>query len=143
MSESTGLANIAGRSAAAMALGYKTWLEIDSAYAFKCLKAAVELYRMGKENEGYQQGNSFGAPYRYNEDTWTDDMEWAAAELYDILREQHYLDDAIHYARLTGTQGWMDMDSAAHYQKYPFINIGHYALHRVADQPLSSSRLPA
>jgi hypothetical protein len=134
MSETTGLANIAGRSAAAMALGYKTWLKIDSAYAFKCLKAAVELYRMGKKQEGYQQGNSYGAPYRYNEDTWTDDMEWAAAELYSILKEKNYLDDAVHYARLTGTHSWMDMDSAAHYQKYPFINIGHYALYQVADE---------
>jgi len=133
-SESTGLANIAGRSAAAMALGYRTWLNIDSAYALKCLKAAVELYDLGKRHEGYQQGNSFGAPYRYNEDTWTDDMEWAAAELYDISGEQHYLVDAIRYARLTGTHSWMDMDSASHYQKYPFINVGHYALHKVADE---------
>jgi len=135
-SESTGLANIAGRSAAAMALGYRTWMKIDSAYAFKCLKAAVELYALGKKYEGYQQGNSFGAPYRYNEDTWTDDMEWAAAELYEITREDHYLEDAIHYARLTKTHSWMAMDSAAHYQMYPFINIGHYALYKVADQDL-------
>lgn len=135
-SESTGLANIAGRSAAAMALGYKTWIKIDSAYAYKCLKAAIELYDLGKKHEGYQQGNSYGAPYRYNEDTWTDDMEWAAAELFDILGDQHYLADAIRYARLTGTHGWMDMDSAAHYQKYPFINIGHFALHKVADAKL-------
>ena len=135
-SESTGLANIAGRSAAAMALGYKTWIKIDSAYAFKCLKAAIELYDLGKKHEGYQQGNSYGAPYRYNEDTWTDDMEWAAAELFDITSEQHYLADAIRYARLTGTHGWMDMDSASHYQKYPFINIGHFALHKVADAQL-------
>ena len=132
-SESTGMANIAGRSAAAMALGYKTWMKIDSAYAYKCLKAAVELYALGKRNEGYQQGNSYGAPYRYNEDTWTDDMEWAAAELYDITRDRHYLEDAVHYARLTKTHSWMAMDSATHYQMYPFINIGHYALHKVAD----------
>lgn len=135
-SESTGLANIAGRSAAAMALGYRVWQDIDSAYAFKCLKAAVELYEMGKNNEGYQQGNSYGAPYRYNEDTWTDDMEWGAAELYDITGDPHYLEDAIRYAKMTGTKGWMVMDSASHYQKYPFINLGHFALYKNADESL-------
>ena len=86
---STGVANLAGRSAAAMAMAYRIWKNDlhDDAFAERCLKAALELYAMGQKQEGYQQGNSFGAPYRYNENTWADDMEWAAAELYIALRK--------------------------------------------------------
>ena len=79
-SEATGIANLAGRSAAALALGAKIWMEIDSVFALKCLNAAQTLYALGKEKEGYQQGNSYGAPYRYGEITWADDMEWGATE---------------------------------------------------------------
>lgn len=128
-SEATGVANLAGRSAAAMALGAQIWQEIDTLYAQKCLHAALSLYRLGKSNEGFQQGNSYGAPYRYNERTWADDMEWAAAELYNITGQAHYLTDAKGYARKASTVSWMNRDTAAHYALYPFVNIGHFALH--------------
>ena len=83
-SRSTGVANIAGRSAAAMAAASRIWRNDlkEPVFAEKCLKAGVELYEMGIRRPGFQQGNSFGAPYRYNEDTWADDMEYAAAELF-------------------------------------------------------------
>ncbi len=134
-SEATGIANLAGRSAAAMTLGYQVWKNNlkDEAYALKCLHAAEDLYRMGKEQEGYQQGNSFGAPYRYNEDTWTDDMEWAAAELYRATGKTAYLDDAKKYAEATNTLSWIEKDTTAHYQRYPFLNIAHYALYDLVD----------
>jgi len=134
-SEATGIANLAGRSAAAMALGYQVWKKDlkDEAYALKCLAAAEDLYRMGKEQEGYQQGNSFSAPYRYNEDTWTDDMEWAAAELYRITGKTEYLLDAKKYAVATNTLSWIEKDTTAHYQRYPFMNIAHYALYDLVD----------
>ena len=35
-----------------------------------------------------QQGNSYGAPYRYEETTWADDMEWGAAELFRATGEK-------------------------------------------------------
>jgi hypothetical protein len=134
-SQATGIANLAGRSAAAMALGYQVWKdqEIDEGYALKCLKAAEELYAMGKKQEGYQQGNSYGAPYRYNEDTWTDDMEWAAAELFRATRKPEYLDDAKRYAELTGELSWIQNDTTAHYQHYPFLNIAHFSLYNLVD----------
>jgi len=127
-SESTGVANLAGRSAAALALGANVWMEIDSSYAFKCLQAAKTVFDLGKSMEGFQQGNSFGAPYRYNEQTWADDMEWGAAELYRMTKNPVYLSDAKRYALLANTDNWLMLDSAAHYQYYPFINMGHCAL---------------
>jgi len=136
-SEATGVANLAGRSAAAMALAARIWERDlkDPVYAAKCKNAALSLYRLGREKEGYQQGNSYGAPYRYNEETWADDMEWAAAELYKLTNETQYLEQAKAYALKSNTEdSWTVKDSAAHYQLYPFINMGHYSLHEVADE---------
>jgi len=134
LSEATGVANVAGRSAAAMAMGHRVWKRLgDEPFAAQCLHDAISLYRMGREKEGFQQGNSYGAPYRYNERTWADDMEWAAAELYKATGRREYLDDAIRYADMVGTDSWMERDSVAHYEMYPYVNIGHHALWQVAD----------
>ena len=130
-SEATGVSNLAGRSAAAMALAARIWGEDleDPAFGEKCLEAARTLYSLGRQQEGFQQGNSYGAPYRYGEETWADDMEWGAAELYKTTGEETYLEDAKRYARMAGTVSWMPLDTAKHYQYYPFVNLGHYALH--------------
>lgn len=132
-SQATGIANLAGRSAAALALGYEVFSKIKGYEDFAeiCLKNAKELYLMGQQQEGYQQGNSYGAPYRYEENTWADDMEWAAAELYKTTKNQRFLKDARAYAKIIGTWSWMERDIASHYEMYPFVNIGHYALWQV------------
>ncbi len=141
-SRSTGVANIAGRSAAAMAIAYRIWKKDlkKTAFADKCLSAARDLYAMGKRQEGFQQGNSFGAPYRYNETTWADDMEYAAAELYKATREPAFLADAKRYAALAGTTSWMEYPDSSmgeqmsrHYEMYPFTNVGHFALYPLVD----------
>ena len=134
-SQATGVSNIAGRSAAAMAMGYRIWKNDlhDELFAKQCLKDAIELYKMGKEKEGFQQGNSYGAPYRYNERTWADDMEWAAAELYKATKNPSYLKDAMHYANIIQSTSWMEMDSSLHYEMYPYVNVGHFALWEAGD----------
>jgi len=131
-SESTGIANIAGRCAAALALGSRTWSKLDAAYSEKLLTAAIELYEMGRKQPGFQQGNSHGAPYRYNENSWEDDMEWGAAELYKATNDERYLEESIKYAYMIKDDGVLARDSIAHYEKYPFMNMGHYSLHEVA-----------
>jgi len=135
-SEATGIANLAGRYAAAMAMAYLAWKDSPQHgdYARRCLRAGIEVYRMGKKQEGFQQGNSFGAPYRYNEETWADDMEWGAAELYRATGRREYLEDAKRYANLIAGTSWMGRDTVAHYQYYPFMNLGHFALHGRADR---------
>ena len=136
-SESTGLANLAGRSAAAMALAARIWKNHvgDKAFAEKCRRAALSLYKLGRENEGYMQGNSYGAPYRYNESTWADDMEWGAAELFKLTGEKPYLEQAKEYALKSNTaDSWTVVDSADHYRLYPFINMGHYVLHDLVEE---------
>lgn len=135
-SKATGIANLAGRSSATLSMGYTIFKEFPAykQFAQKCLKASIELYNMGKEKEGYQQGNSFGAPYRYEENTWADDMEWAAANLFKITKEDKYLEDARVYAEKIGAWSWMERDTASHYEMYPFVNMGHYALWQIGDE---------
>lgn len=127
---STGIANLAGRYAAVMAMAFELWsreLE-DESFAERCLKAGREVYAMGLKQPGCQEGTPNLAPYRYHEVTWTDDMEWGAAELYRVTREKDYLNAAMKFARLAGTDPWMGSDTARHYEFYPFMNVGHYAL---------------
>lgn len=129
-SKATGIANLAGRSAAALAMGARIWKQagLDESFSEKCQKAAEELYQMGREKEGFQQGNSHGAPYRYNEDSWEDDMEWGASELFKLTHKKAYLDQAISYAYQIRDDGWMARDTMLHYQKYPFMNMAHFSL---------------
>ena len=135
-SKATGIANLAGRSSATLALGYQVFSQIEGyeIFAETCLRNAKELYKMGQQQEGYQQGNSFGAPYRYEENTWADDMEWSAAVLYQITEEKKFLEDARRYAELIGSWSWMERDTASHYEMYPYVNMGHYALWQIGSE---------
>ncbi len=134
-SQSTGVANLAGRYAAAMALAYQIWKDDPNqrAFAERCLLAGREVYELGRAKEGVQQGNSYSAPYRYEETTWADDMEWGAAELYRATHDKRYLDEAKHYADLAGFESWMGKEQTGHYQYYPFMNVGHYRLYDLVD----------
>jgi endoglucanase len=134
-SESTGVANLAGRYAAAMALADQVWKadRHQRAFAARCLRAGKEVYELGRAKEGVQQGNSYHAPYRYEETTWADDMEWGAAELYRGTREPRYLEEAKRYAKLAADESWMGKETARHYQYYPFMNAGHFRLYDLVD----------
>ncbi len=133
---STGIANLAGRYAAAMAMAAQIWQNDlqDKNFAERCLQAAKEVYAMGKKQPGCQEGTPCRAPYRYYENTWTDDMEWGAAELFRATGEKSYLDEAKIFARKIGATSWMGADTARHYEFYPFANLGHYALHSLVDR---------
>jgi len=133
-SSATGLANLAGRCAAAFAMAARIW-KYDEAFAQRCKEAAKSVYALGRAKEGYQQGNSYSAPYRYNEDTWNDDMEWGAAEMYLLFREPEYLEQAKKYALKSNTaDSWTVKDTTDHYRLYPFLNFGHYVLHGLVDK---------
>lgn len=133
---SDGIANLAGRYAAAMAMAHDIWKNDlgDESFANICLKAGQEVYQMGLEKPGCQEGTPCRAPYRYYESSWADDMEWGAAELYKVTGDEKYLNQAKEFAKLINTVSWMGADTARHYEYYPFMNIGHYALYQVADE---------
>lgn len=129
--KSTGIANLAGRYAAVMAMAAMVWEKDlhDTVTAARFLRAAKQVYAMGLAQPGYQQGVSYLSKYRYNEDTWADDMEWGAAELYKMTHRSVYLEQAKKYARQIGSTSWMGKDTTLHYQYYPFMNLGHYELY--------------
>lgn len=134
-SGATGVANLAGRYAAAMAMASRIYeARGDSAFALTSLQAAEDVYRLGVEKEGFQQGNSYGAPYRYTEDTWADDMEWGAAALFEATGDERYLEDAKRYARMIGATSWLGRDTTDHYQFYPYVNTGHFKLYPHVDE---------
>lgn len=139
-SESNGVANLAGRYVAAMALAFQIWKDDARMrdYALRLLRAGREVYALGKAKEGVQQGNSYGAPYRYEESTWADDMEWGAAELFRATGEKSYLADAVRYARLAADESWMGKTQTKHYQYYPFMNLGHFRLFDLVDKKTRS-----
>lgn len=138
---SDGIANLAGRYAAAMAMAADIWRrDLGQAwFAERCLQAGKEVYEMGRRQPGCQEGTPCRAPYRYHERTWADDMEWGAAELYRVTGQPRYLEEARVYARLANTVSWMGADTAHHYEFYPFMNLGHFALWQVADQALGDT----
>jgi hypothetical protein len=106
-SEATGIANLAGRFAAAMAMAYRVWVAEggDSAFARSSLRAAREVYAMGRRKEGYQQGNSYGAPYRYSERTWADDM--ATALITQILLYERMTGDMQYHDFMLRQRDWL------------------------------------
>jgi len=130
-SDSNGIANLAGRYAAAMAMAARIFRAFDEPFALRCLKAAIEVYQMGLKQPGCQEGTPHNQPYRYHEATWADDMEWGAAELFRVTGDSAYLEDALAFARKIGSTSWMGLDTLRHYEYYPFFNAGHFALWQV------------
>jgi hypothetical protein len=129
---SDGLASTAGKYASAFALASKLFQQRDPLFARKLRGRALAAYRLGVKNSGVCQGAPGHAPYYYEEDNWVDDMELAAAELYALTREPKYLKDAAMYASREPVTPWMGLDTAKHYEWFPWHNNGHHETWRSA-----------
>lgn len=112
---STGVANLAGRSSAAMTLAGD-------------LETAKSLYRLAKARPGVAMSVPVRAPYYYGEISYFDDLEWAATELYAATKEQAYLDEAIQFADQAAGNVWMGEDRHGHYEYFPYVNLAHWRL---------------
>jgi endoglucanase len=113
--KSTGVANLAGRSAAALALAGD-------------LKTADALYRLAQSKPGNAMSVPVRAPYYYGESSFYDDLEWAATELYHATKEPRYLREAIQNAHQAGGNPWMGADRHGHYEFFPYVNLAHWRL---------------
>lgn len=130
----TGTASTSGKFVSAFALGAQIFNDIDTDYANKLRYKARSAYRFGTNKPGACQTAPCRAPYFYEEDNWVDDMELGAAELYTLTGNDELLKDAINFSRKETITPWMGADTARHYQWYPFMNMGHYELARVAPE---------
>jgi hypothetical protein len=132
---STGLASTAGKYASAFALGAQLFRESDAELADTLRRKALLAFVLGTQNEGVCQTAPARAPYFYEEENWADDMELAAAELFELTQDRVLLGQALTYAELEPVTPWMGADTARHYQWYPWHNNGHYEVWRQAQGP--------
>lgn len=140
-SRATGTASVAGKFSSAFALGSRLFGTFDGAYGRQLEHRALSAYKFGLKQPGVQQTAPNRAPYFYEEDNWTDDMELAAAELYQVTAQKSFLKQAANYADSERVTPWMGADTARHYQWYPFHNFGHNELIKVGEKRLSNKAL--
>lgn len=124
----TGISSTAGKFASAFAIGAEVYSSIDPDFSKLLLSKAISAFNYGLENPGACQTAPGTAPYFYEEDNWSDDMELAASQLYHITNNEVYLRRAIEFGRMEIVTPWMGADTARHYQWYPFVNMGHPGL---------------
>jgi hypothetical protein len=97
------------------------------------LDEAKSLYELGRRKPGCAMSVPVKAPYYYGESTWTDDMEWAATELFVATSDKRYLSEAIEYALKAGENPWMGNDRHGHYEFFPYVNLAHWRLYPHVD----------
>jgi len=124
----TGLASTVGKFASSFSLGADLLAKYYPDYARLLKDKSVDAYKKGVQFPGVCQTAPCGAPYFYEEDNYSDDMQLAATQLYTTTGDAKYLKEAVQYGRMEPVTPWMGADSARHYQWYPFVNLGHYQL---------------
>lgn len=134
-----GTSSIAGKFSSAFSLGHTLFSKLDPAYAKTLKDRAFSAYEFGLKKPGNTQTACYTAPYFYEEDNWVDDMELAAAQLYNVSKDKKMISAAYEYAKQEKQTPWLLTDTASHYQWYPFINVGHYELARVAEGAMRNS----
>ncbi|WP_029278095.1 glycoside hydrolase family 9 protein [Pedobacter borealis] len=132
MNNTTGTSSTAAKFTSAFNLGSVLFKDVDRNYAKLLVKRAKTAYKFALQKPGVTQTASVKSPYIYAEDNWVDDMELAETS-FNFGREkidQKKIKRALNYARQESITPWLQKDTAAHYQYYPFINLGHYEIAR-------------
>ena len=130
---STGVSSTAAKFASAFAMGSELLRAYDPAFCEKIARKARDAYAYAKSDLGVSQTASNVSPYFYEEDNYVDDMELAAAALFQQEDDPALLKEAAYWGNLEPVTPWMIADTARHYQWYPFFNVGHYQVARDGD----------
>lgn len=128
MNATTGTSSTAGKFSSAFSLGSSIFKKTDPVFAARLSKKSLSAYNFGKKKTGFTQTVSVRSPYIYAEMNWSDDMELAAAALYFSTHDVKFRAESFSYAQVEKITPWLGSDTAAHYQWYPFINVGHNEL---------------
>lgn len=129
INRSTGVASTAGKFSSTFALGAHLFKDIDPKLANTMQVKAAQAFAFGEEFPGNTQTACLVSPYFYEEDSWVDDMELAAATMAEITGLPEWKKKADYWGDLEPVSPWMEQGRRGeyhHYQWYPFINLGHY-----------------
>lgn len=137
INRTTGVASTAGKFSSTFALGAEIFKDIDPDFAKKMKVKAVEAFDFGEEFPGNTQTACLKSPYFYEEDTYTDDLELAAATMYHITKNNDWKVKADYWGELEPVSPWMELGRGRHYQFYPFINLGHFFLANSTDKAVA------
>ncbi|MDD2583988.1 MAG: glycoside hydrolase family 9 protein [Bacteroidales bacterium] len=128
INRTTGVASTAGKFSSSFALGAQIFNEIDPQFAAVMREKSVEAYEFAVEKPGNTQTACIASPYFYEEDTYVDDVELAAATIYHYGKDEEWRKKADYWGQLEPVTPWMELGRGRHYQFYPFLNLGHYYL---------------
>ncbi|MCZ4224111.1 glycoside hydrolase family 9 protein [Pedobacter rhodius] len=130
LNATNGTSSTAAKFSSAFNLGAAIFKNQDDGYSNILAQKAKTAYRFALKRPGVTQTASVRSPYIYAEDNWVDDMELASAarRFEEKKLNQKAISDALNYAEQEKVTPWMQKDTAAHYQYYPFINLGHNEL---------------
>ncbi|URZ15509.1 glycoside hydrolase family 9 protein [Clostridium felsineum] len=92
--------DVCGSTAAALAIMYLNYKDIDTDYANKCLTAAKNLYDFGKTYKGLSQSGGF-----YGSTGYWDDLSWGAVWLYSATNDNSYINDIDSFLTAKGIGG--------------------------------------
>lgn len=134
----TGVASTAGKVSSALSLGYQLIRNRPAdattrQYVDLLRKRSQTAYQLGLKKPGNCQTAPGRAPYFYEEDNYTDDMELATVEQLNASGTTgnpavRWLNTAFDFSRREPVTPWILNDTARHYQWYPFVNVGHAEL---------------
>ncbi|WP_299578539.1 glycoside hydrolase family 9 protein [uncultured Sunxiuqinia sp.] len=138
---STGVASTAAKYASAFALGAQLFDDIDPQLAEVMHQKAEDAWTFALSDPGVFQTACMVSPYFYEEENYIDDMELAAASLYQLSGKDDYQQQARYWGALEPVTPWMALHRARHYQYYPFVNLGHALLAQSANESTSEQFL--
>lgn len=136
--------NLAGRLAAAFAVGYQVYQNSDPDFAAQCLLNAEHIFDLAETNANKNNTLLTVAPYDfYPEVEWRDDLEFGATELFNALST-----NCVHVGGLPHTQANYYLNKAAFWANaymngpndaadtlnlYDVSGLAHFELYRAID----------
>ena len=134
--------NLAGRLAAAFALGWQVFKTTDPAYAQKCLLTARHIFDLAATTNVTALTSTYPHDF-YPEDEWRDDMEWGAVELHLALAGEKTSPDSMRFLQLAAhwAREYMNSGDGDTLNLYDVGSLAHYELYRAMEKSGGSGSL--
>ncbi len=140
VNRTTGVSSVAAKFASSFALGADVIRPWYPDFAEKIEGKVQDAWDFALEIPGNTQTACVVSPYFYEEDSWVDDLELAAATQYALGAGDTWKKQAAYWGELEPYSPWIDGQKGKeyhHYQWYPFINLGHWLLAESGDKAVA------